>query len=75
MSGIDYSIKITEDQATEIRRRWWNTATTQIELGRQFSISRQEVGQIVRRQSWIFGPRVDNEPRNIVPRRVPGGTR
>jgi hypothetical protein len=62
MSGIDYSIKITEDQATEIRRRWWNTVTTQIELGHQFDISPQQVSQIVHRKSWVFGPRVDNEP-------------
>lgn len=58
----DYSRKITQEDATEIRSAWWNTSTTQAALARSFRISRSQVWQIIHRRSWPFGPRVVGEP-------------
>jgi DNA-binding transcriptional regulator LsrR (DeoR family) len=58
---IDYSRKITREDATRLRRTYWRTGCTQAALAGQFGISPSQVCQIIHRKSW-HGPRVTNEP-------------
>ena len=44
--------KLTEDDVREIRRLYATGQLTQPELALQFGVSRQVIGQIVRRETW-----------------------
>ncbi len=45
--------KLTEAQATEIRVLYAKGGISQLELGRQFGVSRAQIGRIVNKKQWL----------------------
>jgi DNA-binding transcriptional regulator LsrR (DeoR family) len=58
----DYSVKLTAESATDLRRLYWGGGHTQAELAGRFGISAAQAWQIIHRKAWIHEPYVPNEP-------------
>lgn len=54
------SIKLTEDDVREIRRRYAEGGVLQRELAREFEVSKQLISKIVNRQVWVHVEEVIN---------------
>jgi len=57
--------KLTNAQATEIRRRWWVNKEPQIALAREYGVADPTINNVIKRETWSHLPQVEGEPDEI----------
>lgn len=61
-TGFAAGRKLSNELVLEIRELYWNRVCSQAVLARRYGVSKNSVGVITKRETWVHLPLVGNEP-------------